>query len=74
MKTSYYKILTILIVDINLWHDHFLDLRSYYLSPHFLLQAFPHDVKDNLKLSKIKPIHAEWLVNVYSLHRYARQM
>ena len=36
------------------------------LPPHFLLQAFPHDVKLNLKLSKIKPLHAEWLVKVYT--------
>lgn len=38
----------------------------YYLPPHFLLQAFPRDVKVNLKLSKIKPLHAGWLVKVYT--------
>ena len=63
------------IVNINLWHDHFLDicgllcslLQSYYISTStFLLQAFPRDFKLNLKLSKIKPLHAEWLVKVYS--------
>ena len=32
----------------------------------FLLQAFPHDAKVNLKLSKIKPLLAEWLVKVYT--------
>ena len=31
----------------------------------FFLQAFPRDVKVNIKLSKIIPVHAEWLVNVY---------
>ena len=40
---------------------------SYYLPPNFLLQAFPHDhAKVNLQLSKIKPLHAEWLVKVYT--------
>ena len=58
---------------MELWHDHFLDLqllcsllRSDYLPTHFLLQAFPRDVKVDLKLSKIKLLHAEWLVKVYT--------
>ena len=52
-------------------HDHVLDLRllcsllrNYYLPPYFLLQAFPRDVKVNIKPSKIKPIHAELLVKL----------
>ena len=31
----------------------------------FFLQAFPRDVKVNIRLSKIKPVYAEWLVKVY---------
>ena len=54
-------------------HDHVLDLRllcsllrSYYLPPYFLLRAFPRGVKlkVNIKLSKIKPLHAELLVKL----------
>ena len=44
----------------------FFGVTIYILPPHFLLQAFSHDAKVNLKLSKIKPLHAEWLVKVYT--------
>ena len=44
----------------------FFGVTIYILPPHFFFQAFPHDANVNLKLSKIKPLHAEWLVKVYT--------